>query len=161
MGHLVVRRRLQLDWRRWLTGRVIGPLDAGCAALPGRPDPRRPRQPDGRIAEDIRVMTEAAVDLASTLFYCLLLLVTSSASFGRCPAGSPVAGIAFRATWSCWPSCMPASGAVAFVLGRPLVRTTDCAPDRRRQTSATIWCGRRESAERSRSPVPKPRSAAA
>lgn len=28
--------------------------------------------PDGRIAEDIRIATEATVDLASTLFYCVL-----------------------------------------------------------------------------------------
>jgi ABC-type uncharacterized transport system fused permease/ATPase subunit len=24
MAHLVVKRHLQLDWRRWLTGRVVG-----------------------------------------------------------------------------------------------------------------------------------------
>jgi vitamin B12/bleomycin/antimicrobial peptide transport system ATP-binding/permease protein len=32
--------------------------------------------PDGRIAEDIRVATESAVDLAQSLLYCVLLLVT-------------------------------------------------------------------------------------
>src|SRR5260370_20852902 len=32
--------------------------------------------PDGRIAEDIRVTTESAVDLGQSLFYCILLLGT-------------------------------------------------------------------------------------
>src|SRR5260370_17700017 len=32
--------------------------------------------PDGRIAEDIRVTTESAVDLGQALFYCILLFGT-------------------------------------------------------------------------------------
>ena len=67
-AHQWVKRRLQLEWRNWLTARIIGCwMDRAkhyqVAFLPGDHD-----NPDGRIAEDVRVLTEAAVDLASTLF---------------------------------------------------------------------------------------------
>lgn len=74
--HMTVKRRLQVDWRRWLTRRMLdGWMDKGrhyqVAHLPGEHD-----NPDGRIAEDVRNATESAVDLAHSLFYSLLLLVS-------------------------------------------------------------------------------------
>jgi putative ATP-binding cassette transporter len=74
--HLRVRRRLQISWRRWLTRRVLGDwMGEGrhyqVSFMPGEHD-----NPDGRIAEDIRVTTEAAIELAHSLFYCTLLLVS-------------------------------------------------------------------------------------
>lgn len=74
--HLHVKRGLQLSWRRWLTERLTGEwmhdgnqfrLDAAGGVA---------TNPDGRIAEDIRISTEAAVDVAHSLFYCSLLLVS-------------------------------------------------------------------------------------
>lgn len=76
MGHLVVKRYLQLDWRRWLTARILGSWMEDARHYQAGQIPGDHANPDGRIAEDIRVMTEAAVDLAGTLFYCVLLLVT-------------------------------------------------------------------------------------
>lgn len=74
--HLAVKRRLQIDWRQWLTGRLIEEwmIDGrhyrlGQAA--GDPD-----NPDGRIAEDIRNATEYAVELANSAIYSNLLLIT-------------------------------------------------------------------------------------
>jgi len=74
--HLRVKRRLQVEWRSWLTGRVLDEwLSAGrhyhVSFVPGEHD-----NPDQRIAEDIRISTEFAVDLAHSLFYCVLLLVS-------------------------------------------------------------------------------------
>ena len=74
--HLHIRRRLQIGWRSWLTrttcrrwlhdGRQyqLGLLAEECD------------NPDGRIAEDIRVTTELAVEFAQSLLQCALQLVT-------------------------------------------------------------------------------------
>ncbi|MGQ9370645.1 ABC transporter ATP-binding protein/permease [Azospirillum sp. A39] len=72
--HLRVKRRLQLGWRAWLTDRLLNDwLSKGrqhqVTFLPGDHD-----NPDGRIAEDIRIATEYAIDLGHSLIYCVLLL---------------------------------------------------------------------------------------
>jgi putative ATP-binding cassette transporter len=72
--HLRIRRRLEVGWRAWLTERLLGAwLLSGRQHLidymPGAHD-----NPDGRIAEDIRIATEYAVDLVHSLFYCTLLI---------------------------------------------------------------------------------------
>ncbi len=74
--HLHLKRRLQLGWREWLTNRLVNEwMQDGrqfrLAMIPGNHS-----NPDGRIAEDIRIATEAAVDLFHSLTYCLLLLVS-------------------------------------------------------------------------------------
>jgi putative ATP-binding cassette transporter len=70
-----IRRRLQINWRAWTThatcrrwlnaGRQyqLGLLAADCD------------NPDGRIAEDTRISTEAAVDFAESILKCVLQLV--------------------------------------------------------------------------------------
>jgi len=73
--HLVVKRNLQIYWREWMTEHVFSRwMDMGrhylIAHLPGEHD-----NPDGRIAEDCRVVTESAVVLGHSLFYSILLLV--------------------------------------------------------------------------------------
>ena len=74
-AHLRAKRRLQVEWRGDLTRRILDQW-----MIRGR-DYRVQRQagldnPDGRIAEDVRVATEGAVDLGHSLFYCVLLLVS-------------------------------------------------------------------------------------
>jgi putative ATP-binding cassette transporter len=74
--HLKLKRKIQLEWRRWLTGHTIHQwMREGrhyqLAHLPGEHD-----NPDGRIAEDIRISTEYAIDLCHSLLYCLLLIVS-------------------------------------------------------------------------------------
>jgi putative ATP-binding cassette transporter len=74
--HMWVKRRIQLEWRRWLTRRLVaGWMYEGrhfqITHIPGEHD-----NPDGRIAEDVRNATEAAIDLAHSLVYCVLLLVS-------------------------------------------------------------------------------------
>lgn len=126
MAHLVVRRHLQLDWRRWLTGRVVGRWMQDGRHFQAGLIPGDHANPDGRIAEDIRVMTEAAVDLASTLFYCLLLLVTFIGILWSLSGWVTVAGIDLPGHLVLLAFIYAGIGAmVAFVLGRPLVRTTN------------------------------------
>lgn len=74
--HLTIKRRLQLDWRGWLTDRLISQwMFEGrhylVTHISGEHD-----NPDGRIAEDIRIATEYAIDLLHTLLYCILLLIS-------------------------------------------------------------------------------------
>jgi putative ATP-binding cassette transporter len=73
---LYVKRRLQFAWRVWLTKTTLSVWMAEgrhyqLGLIAGDHD-----NPDGRIAEDIRVTTESAVDLGQSLFYCILLLGT-------------------------------------------------------------------------------------
>lgn len=75
-SHLRVRRKLQVSWRQWLTRRISGAwMSSGhhyrMAYMPGDHD-----NPDGRISEDIRIATEAAVDLAHSLLYSLILVTS-------------------------------------------------------------------------------------
>jgi putative ATP-binding cassette transporter len=74
---LYVRRRLIFAWRVWLTKTTLSVwmaegrhYELGLIAG-GDHD-----NPDGRIADDIRVTTQQAVDLGQSLFYCILLLGT-------------------------------------------------------------------------------------
>lgn len=74
--HMMVKRRIQLLWRRCLTKQILDQWVAlghqvQVTYIPGDHD-----NPDGRIAEDIRVTTEAAIELAHSLFYCFLLLIS-------------------------------------------------------------------------------------
>jgi len=74
--HLHIRRRLQINWRTWLTQVTTRRwLHAGrqyqLGLLADECD-----NPDGRIAEDIRVSTELAVSFAQTILQCILQLIT-------------------------------------------------------------------------------------
>jgi putative ATP-binding cassette transporter len=161
MGHLVVRRHLQLDWRRWLTGRVVGQWMEDARHFQAGLIPGDHANPDGRIAEDIRVVTEAAVDLASSLFYCLLLLVTFVGILWSLSGWITVAGVAVPGHLVLLAFLYAGVGAVvAFVLGRPLVRATDMRQTREanfrydlvraRESAEPIALARAEPAERSR-----------
>jgi vitamin B12/bleomycin/antimicrobial peptide transport system ATP-binding/permease protein len=77
-AHFKIKRRLQLDWRSWLTHHLIGLwMTDGrhylVTHIQGTHD-----NPDGRIAEDIRIATEAAIDLCHSLIYCSLLVISFS-----------------------------------------------------------------------------------
>lgn len=78
--HLKIKRDLQISWRSWLTERVIGQwMNKGrhyqvALILTAGHD-----NPDGRIAEDIRIATVEAVELCHSLFYSLLLLISFTA----------------------------------------------------------------------------------
>jgi len=73
---LHVKRRLQINWRTWLSRTTVHRwLHSGrqyqLGLLADDID-----NPDGRIAEDIRVSTEFAVEFAQTLLQCVVQLLT-------------------------------------------------------------------------------------
>lgn len=76
VSHLAIKRLLQVRWRQWLTHQLLAEwMNRGhqyqVAYLDGSHD-----NPDGRIAEDVRLSTEVAIDLAHSFLYCLLLLIS-------------------------------------------------------------------------------------
>lgn len=73
---LHLKRRLQMNWRTWLSHTTVHRwLHSGrqyqLGLLADEID-----NPDGRIAEDIRVSTEYAVEFAASILQCVLQLVT-------------------------------------------------------------------------------------
>jgi vitamin B12/bleomycin/antimicrobial peptide transport system ATP-binding/permease protein len=72
--HMHVKMRLQVNWRVWITDRLIadwlvGDRPARLAAMGAGYD-----NPDQRIAEDVRLATESAVDFADGIFSAVLTL---------------------------------------------------------------------------------------
>ena len=124
--HMVVRRRICLAWRDWLTARVVGDWMAEArhyqvAQIPGDHD-----NPDGRIAEDIRIATEYAVDLFQSLFYAVLLLVSFIGVLWTLSGWVEVLGVPVPGHMVVLALAYAVVGStVAFLLGRPLVRATD------------------------------------
>jgi vitamin B12/bleomycin/antimicrobial peptide transport system ATP-binding/permease protein len=75
--HLTIKRHLQIGWRSWLTERVIGQwMDKGRHYQVTHIQTAEHDNPDGRIAEDIRIATDDAIALCHSLFYSLLLLIS-------------------------------------------------------------------------------------
>ena len=71
--HVKVTRHLQIGWRSWLTERVIGQwMNNGRHYLVTHLQAPGHDNPDGRIAEDIRIATDEALGLGISLFYTLL-----------------------------------------------------------------------------------------
>lgn len=128
--HLAVKRRMQLGWRRWLTRRLLDDwMDAGrhfqVKFMPGHHD-----NPDGRIAEDIRNVTESAIDLAHSFVYCVLLLASFAQILWSLSGDLPVEilglqlNIPGHMVWVAMLYATAGTGA-ALLLGRPLVRAVD------------------------------------
>ena len=140
--HLRVKRRLQVDWRGWLTGRVLDEwLSSGrnyhVSFVPGEHD-----NPDQRIAEDIRIATEFAIDLAHSLIYCVLLLVSFTKILWTL-SGPPDVQLGAASIYLpghlVWVALIYASvgSAAAVLLGQPLVR----AANRRQREEANFRFG--------------------
>ncbi|WP_137178592.1 SbmA/BacA-like family transporter [Roseomonas sp. AR75] len=125
-GHMVVRRSATLSWRRALTTQLLARwLDHGrhwrIGQIPGSPD-----NPDGRIAEDIRIATEAAMDLATSLFFSVTLLISFTGILWSLSGDVELFGVSIPGRMV-WLSLIYAAGGavVAFVIGRPLTRWTE------------------------------------
>ncbi|TWA60910.1 putative ATP-binding cassette transporter [Azospirillum baldaniorum] len=130
VAHLWVKRRLQFGWRAWLTRRLVGAWvsDGREQALPSRPGDHD--NPDGRIAEDVRIVTELAVDLGHSLTYCLLLLVSFASILWRLSGVVPVAfggvSLAVPGHLLLLALAFAAAGTTAAIaVARPLVRAAE------------------------------------
>ncbi|MPY76751.1 MAG: ABC transporter ATP-binding protein/permease [Alphaproteobacteria bacterium] len=128
--HLWVKRRIQVSWRDWLSHRIVNEwMTSGrhyqVAQIPGDHD-----NPDGRIAEDARITTEYAVDLAHSLFYCLLLLVSFTQILWTL-SGPPLVRLGdvdlYLPGHMVWIALVYSAigSTVALILGWPLVRAAN------------------------------------
>ncbi|MDR3515633.1 MAG: ABC transporter ATP-binding protein/permease [Azospirillaceae bacterium] len=124
--HLRIKRRLQLGWRRWLTKKLLDRWLSRArhyqiAFAPGEHD-----NPDGRIAEDVRIATEAAIDLTLSLTYCVLLLIGFTKILWTL-SGAPlvtIAGLSIHVPGYLLYLALVYAGiatTIAHKLGRPLV----------------------------------------
>ncbi|MFZ5774860.1 MAG: ABC transporter ATP-binding protein/permease [Thermodesulfobacteriota bacterium] len=140
--HLRVKRGFQIHWRRWLTRKLLDEwMGTGrqyqLTQMPGEYD-----NPDGRIAEDIRITTETAIDLAHSFFYCVLLLLSftqilwSLSGVVRWTLAGHVLDIPGHMVWI---AIIYASAGtlLAMVLGKPLVHATN----RRQRVEANFRFG--------------------
>ena len=130
VAHLRIKRRIQLDWRAWLTERLIGQwMREGrherITHISGNHD-----NPDGRIAEDIRIATEYAIDLCHSLFFCLLMLFSFTKILWTLsgtvviPLGIMSFSMDGHLVWIALAYAAGAS-AVGWWIGQPLIRATD------------------------------------
>ncbi len=127
-AHLWVKRRLQLDWRAWLTERLVGRwMESGrhyrLLSFPGEHD-----NPDARIAEDIRIATESAIALGHTLVYSLLNLGLFVAILWSVSGSMAAPGTSIEVPGYMVPLAFVYAGigtVLGWLLGRPLVRATD------------------------------------
>ena len=160
-AHQVTKRRIQLDWRRFLTARVTeawmnSSRHYQIGLMPGDHD-----NPDGRIAEDIRIATEAAVDLAHTLFYAVMILVSFVGILWALSGDLELFGLHVPGHLVLLALFYAAGGSViAWMLGRSLVGATDTRQTREadfrfglvraRESAEPIALARGELAERGR-----------
>jgi vitamin B12/bleomycin/antimicrobial peptide transport system ATP-binding/permease protein len=129
-AHLHTKRRLQLGWRRWLAEQTIAAwMHPGSHDRLQQADSHQ-SNPDGRIADDIRIATEVAVELGQSFFYCVLLLVSFVAILWSLSGDYqirfdgrelPVPG------HMVWLAFLYAGlgTSIALRLGHPLIRATD------------------------------------
>ncbi|MDH4871090.1 SbmA/BacA-like family transporter [Pseudomonas sp. BN515] len=126
--HMRVKRWLQLDWRRWLTARLVDKWMARGHHYQLQQTRGEHDNPDGRIAEDIHVVTESAISLTHSLVYSLLifstfanilLTVTGSVQF-------PGTGLMVPGYMLILAVAYASAGTVfGMLLGRPLIRATN------------------------------------
>jgi putative ATP-binding cassette transporter len=127
-AHLMVKRWLQLDWRAWLTDRLIGSwMERGrhyrLLFSAGEHD-----NPDGRIAEDIRIATESAIALAHTLVFSLLILGSFIDILWSVSGTLRLPGTTVQVPGYMVPLAFlyaMAGGALGWMFGRPLVGATN------------------------------------
>lgn len=126
--HMHVKRWLQLDWRRWLTDRLVDQWLAKShhyrlQYVAGEHD-----NPDQRIAEDIRISTESAISLAHSLTYSLLAGGGFIAILAEVSGSTPLPGSDFELPGYMVVMAFLYAGAGAtfgYFLGKPLVRATN------------------------------------
>jgi putative ATP-binding cassette transporter len=125
---LLVKRWLQLDWRAWLTDRLVGRwMEDGrhyrLIFSPGAHD-----NPDQRIAEDIRIATDSAVALAHTFVFSLLMLLMFVQILWAVSGAMTVPGTEVRVPGYMVPLAFLYAGigtGLGYLFGRPLVRATN------------------------------------
>jgi putative ATP-binding cassette transporter len=129
--HLKFKRQLQIGWRAWLTAQVSRRwMNKGRHYQVTHIHSAEHDNPDGRIAEDIRIATEEAVALSHSLFYSLLLLCGFVTILWKL-SGTVWLNLGFWHMelhgYLVWIALVYAVGAsfIGWHIGRPLTEATD------------------------------------
>jgi len=127
-AHLMVKRWLQIDWRAWLTERLVASWMGDSRHYRLLFSPGEHDNPDQRIAEDIRIATESAIGLAHSLTYSLLTLgmfinILWSVSGSIDLPGTTVSIPGYMVPLAFLYAFLGSS--FGWTIGRPLVRTTN------------------------------------
>jgi vitamin B12/bleomycin/antimicrobial peptide transport system ATP-binding/permease protein len=129
--HLTIKRDLQIGWRSWLTERIIGQwMNNGRQYLVTHILIEGHDNPDGRIAEDIRIAIDEAVGLCHSLFYSVLILISFTEILWRLSGtvildlGVVEVPIQGHLVWIAIIYAIVAS-VLGWLAGRPLTLTTN------------------------------------
>jgi putative ATP-binding cassette transporter len=129
--HLKIKRRLQIGWRSWLTDRVTGRwMNKGRHYQVTHIQTADHSNPDGRIAEDIRIAAEDAIALSHSIFYSLLLLVSFTKILWTL-SGKVTLDLGFMQIpiygYLVWLAVLYAAAAsfLGWWIGKPLIKATD------------------------------------
>lgn len=162
--HLQAKRWLQIDWRQWLSDEVLGQWMARGRHYQLQFTPGEHDNPDGRIAEDIRIATEVAIGLAHTLVYSVLILGTFIDILLSVSGAASVPGTSVSVPGHMVVLAFVYAGVgtvLGLLFGRPLVKATNRLQTleanfrfglaRSRENSEAIALMQGESVERKRS----------
>ncbi|MDR1062442.1 MAG: ABC transporter ATP-binding protein/permease [Azoarcus sp.] len=126
--HLHIKRWLQLDWRRWMTGLLLDQwLERShhyrLQLIAGEHD-----NPDGRIAEDVKIATEVAITLVHSLLFSALILgsfvdILLSVSGSAILPNTSIAVPGYMVLMAFLYAGL--GSGLGLILGRPLVRATN------------------------------------
>ncbi|ANQ85472.1 ABC transporter, ATP-binding cassette [Azoarcus olearius] len=127
-AHLHIKRWVQLDWRKWMTSQLLDRWMAHAHLYRLNYSSADHDNPDGRIAEDVRIATDMAITLAHSLLFSLLILGSFVDILLEVSGTAPVPGTSFAV-----PGFMVAMAFVyagvgtvlGLMLGRPLIRSTN------------------------------------
>ncbi len=149
-AHLLVKRWVQLDWRRWLTALLLDRWMLHVHQYRLRYSNGAHDNPDGRIAEDIRITTDSAIGLAHSLLYSLLVLgsfidILLSVSGSADVPGTNVTVPGYMVVLAFLYAGV--GSALGWMFGRPLIRTTN----RLQQEEANLRFGLARAREHSES----------
>ena len=129
--HLVIKRQLQIGWRSWLTGKVSGKwMNNGRQYLVTHIKADDHDNPDGRIAEDIRIAVDDSISLSHSLLYSSLMLISFTAILWEL-SGTVVLNLGITEIpikgHLVWIAIIYAAAAsiLGWWMGQPLNRTTN------------------------------------
>lgn len=127
-AHLMIKRWLMIDCRRWLTDLLVGSWleDGRHYRLLFSAD--NPDNPDQRIAEDIHIATETSIALAHSLVYSVMILGFFIDILWSVSGAIVMPGTDVHVPGYMVPLAFVYAGlgsVISWMVGRPLVRATN------------------------------------
>lgn len=126
--HLYVKRWVQIDWRKWMTSQLLDRWMAHAHLYRLHFSSSDHDNPDGRIAEDIRIATDMAITLAHSLLFSLLTLGSFIEILLEVSGSANLPGTTLMVPGYMVVMAFLYAGVgtvLGLMLGRPLIRSTN------------------------------------